>query len=742
MQLISDFKPRLYQQTITAQCVQKNSLVVLPTGLGKTAISLLVALYKLKQYPNKKILILAPTKPLVHQHLDSFQKLIQDPVQTDFAVFTGAISPQKRKVAFESAKIIFSTPQGLENDILSSKISLKDVSLIIFDEAHRATGEYSYVWIAKQFEKQSQGGTILGLTASPGTDTETVQQIVDNLRIEQIEYREQTDPDVKPYVQKTRVIYDEMDLPESVLQLHKTLFDCYESRFKQLQTFGYFQSKNAKTVQKRELLLLTGSLQKQIAQQNYEPEVLQGISLSAQILKLSYALELCETQGVPSVYEYMKSLVKDAQAKKSKGVVALYADPKFRYAYVKTRELYEQGVTHPKLSRLQDIVLETFSKKPDAKMIVFSQYRETLSMIIQTLQIHRQIRPSLFFGQAKKKGVGMSQKEQLQTIQDFKEGIHNVLCMSSVGEEGLDIPSVDTVIFYEPIPSAIRTIQRRGRTGRQDEGLVRVLCARNTRDMAIRWIAQKKEKNMYTVLESFTKKQTRTLSSFTTPKLEIPSKVMVYADSREKKSGVLRFLHDLDVAIESKQLTVGDFQVSEEVIIEYKRVTDFVDSLLDKRLFTQIQSLKQVAKKPLIIIQGEQSIYGVRNVHPNAINGMLATITISYQIPVLFTQTDAETANLVYTVARREQQQKTSFTPQAAKKVYTKKEQLEEVVSSIPQVGPLLAKKVLAQFHTVEHLCNASIEQLSEIEGIGSVKAKQIHSFFRLDYTDPNNFLE
>ncbi|MFT4313445.1 MAG: ERCC4 domain-containing protein, partial [Candidatus Woesearchaeota archaeon] len=694
----------------------------------------------------KKILIVAPTKPLVHQHLRSFKELIEDPNDNDFAVFTGAIKPAKRQELFAQSKVIFSTPQGLENDILSSRIHLKDIGLLVFDEAHRATGDYSYVWLAKQFIKQSPQGLILGLTASPGTDTETIQEVVDNLHITQIEYREQTDPDVKPYIKKTRVLYDEVDLPSSITDLHKALFSCYESRVAQLQSFGYFQQKTAKTILKKELLLLTGSLQQQIAQQNFEPEVLQGISLSAQILKLSYALELCETQGIPSTFEYLHSLVKDAQAKKSKGVVALYQDPKFRFAYTKARELFDQGVTHPKLSRLQDIVLEKLAEKPDAKIIIFSQYRETLSSIVQTLQVHKQIRASLFFLKKKKKGVGMSQKEQLQTIQDFTDGIHNVLCMSSVGEEGLDIPSVDIVVFYEPIPSAIRTIQRRGRTGRQDEGLVRVLCAKNTRDMSIRWIAQKKEQKMYGVLEAFQKKQGTkkvTLDSFASAKSEMTPTYTLFADSREKKSGVLRLLHDKDIDIKSQRLTVGDFQLSDDVIVEFKHVGDFVDSLLDKRLFEQVKKLKETVRKPIILIQGEESIYGVRNIHPNAINGMLATITVSFQIPVLFTRTDAETANLLYTILKREQDARsTPFVPQHMQKVHTKKEQLQEVVSHIPSVGPLLAQKLLEKFHTLESLSQASVKDLSNIDGIGPQKARNIHSFFRIDYTDSNNFLE
>jgi Fanconi anemia group M protein len=147
--MIKDFVPRLYQETIFSTTVSKNTLVVLPTGMGKTAIAMMLASFRLKQFPNSKILILSPTRPLINQHMTTFQKFMNID-ETHFAVFSGEVTPEKRAEMWKEKQIIFSTPQGLENDIISSRIKLEDVSLLVFDEAHRAVGDYSYVFVAKQ----------------------------------------------------------------------------------------------------------------------------------------------------------------------------------------------------------------------------------------------------------------------------------------------------------------------------------------------------------------------------------------------------------------------------------------------------------------------------------------------------------------------------------------------------------------------------------------------------------------
>ena len=174
--MLKNITPRLYQETVMSTCVDKNCLVVLPTGMGKTVIALMLASQRLKTFPNSKILFLAPTKPLVEQHLETFRKHF-DISEEELSVFTGLIKPAKRAEMWNTSKIIFSTPQGLENDIITNRINIRNVGLIIFDEAHRATGEYAYTFIAKQYHKKARYPKILALTASPGSNLEKINEV-------------------------------------------------------------------------------------------------------------------------------------------------------------------------------------------------------------------------------------------------------------------------------------------------------------------------------------------------------------------------------------------------------------------------------------------------------------------------------------------------------------------------------------------------------------------------------------
>src|SRR3989338_5526944 len=152
--MIKNFTPYLYQETILDTCTKKNTLVVLPTGMGKTNIFLMLAAHRLRLYPNSKILLIGPTKPLIDQYMRVFENHFEIPKEK-MAVFTGMVSPSTREELWKKAQIVFSTPQGLENDIISGRIRLEDVSLLGIDEAHRAVGDYGYVFVARQYHRRA-----------------------------------------------------------------------------------------------------------------------------------------------------------------------------------------------------------------------------------------------------------------------------------------------------------------------------------------------------------------------------------------------------------------------------------------------------------------------------------------------------------------------------------------------------------------------------------------------------------
>jgi ERCC4-related helicase len=730
--MIKDFVPRLYQQTILNTCVQHNTLVVLPTGMGKTNIFVMLAAQRLKQYPNSKIMLVGPTRPLIDQYMLVFRKHFEI-AEEKMAIFTGMIAPEKRALLWKSSQIIFSTPQGLENDIITGRADLREVSLLGFDEAHRAVGDYAYVFVAKQYQKIGQHPRIIALTASPGSDTEKIQEVCDNLFIEAIEVRTNEDADVKPYTQETKIEWLEVELPPPLVKIQHFLKRFMTDRLTRLKNWGVLQRKDINYVNKTDILSLQAQLRGRAASGEKDFVIWNAISVLAEIMKISHALELLETQGTNSLYNYLTKLNEEGKSTKTKAVQNIVKDTDFRSALFLAEGLHKDGMQHPKLVELQRII-EKEMKSPGKKILIFNQYRDNAMEIQAEISKISGVRSQLFFGQTKKGETGLSQKEQKEAVDRFREGELNILVSTSIGEEGLDIPKVDLVVFYEPIPSAIRHIQRRGRTGRQEEGRVIVLLAKNTRDEGYRWSAHHKEKRMYRNLETLKKKiklrtQEVNLMNFA------QEKPIVYADHREKGSGIIKELVDIDTEVRLEQLKIADYIVSERCAIEFKTAEDFVNSLIDGRLLQQLKELKDSYMRPLVIVEGTEDIYNVRNVHPNAIRGMLATIAVSYGIPVIYTKNPKDSAALIRTIAKREQEETTrEFQPHADRKPMTIREQQEYVISSLPGVGITLARPLLQKFRTIKKLVNAGEESLQKVEKIGPQKAKQIREVLDTEY--------
>jgi ERCC4-related helicase len=734
--MIKDFTPRLYQQTIFNTAAGKNTLVVLPTGMGKTNIFLMLAAHRMKLYPQSKVLFIGPTRPLIDQYLLVFKKHFE--IEEDkMAVFTGQVNPSKRAEMWKSARIIFSTPQGLENDVISNRISLEDVSLLGVDEAHRAVGDYAYVWLAGQYLKRAKYPRILGLTASPGSEIEKIEEVCQNLGIEQIEVRTDKDADVKQYIQEIKIDWVKVTLPPVFKDIQKYLSLFLKERMEKLKKWGILRRKDfqLKYVNKSELLALQAQLRGRAASGERDFVLWNAISILAEIMKIQHAVELLETQGVGALHAYLEKLQKEGMGGKTKAIKNVIKDVNYRCALLKTEKLFNEKIQHPKLIELQKIVAKEI--KEGTKIIVFNQYRDNACEIVNELNKLADVRAQLFVGQSKKKETGLSQKEQKEILEKFRAGEFNVLVATSVGEEGLDVPQVNIVIFYEPIPSAIRTIQRRGRTGRQESGRVIVLMALETRDVGYKWSAHHKEKKMYNTLAKIKNKlrlkysPQASLEKYAAP--EENTKVIV--DHREKGNMVIKEMIELGIAIQLEKIDNADYLLSSRVGVEFKTSEDFVNSLIDGRLLEQMRTLKRDFERPLVVVEGEQDIYSVRNVHPNAIRGMLATISVSYGIPILFTKNAKETSCLLKIIAKREQEEEGSeFNLHGEKKDMGLREWQEYVIGALPGVGPTLAKPMLREFKSVSKIINASEDELQKVEKIGPVKAKRIKEVTDSEY--------
>ncbi|MCG2718347.1 MAG: DEAD/DEAH box helicase [Nanoarchaeota archaeon] len=724
---IKNFKPRLYQETILHSATKHNCLIILPTGLGKTKTAILVAINRLNTHPDSKILFLTPTKPLANQICKEFKECT-DIDDSKIFLFTGAVSPDKREQQWKDATIVVSTPQGCVNDIINKRINLEEISLMVFDEAHRAVGDYDYVFMAKQYHKKGNFPRIIGLTASPGSDLQKITEVSKNLFIENIELRSDSDPDVKPYVQELDVEYITINFPDNFKEIKNFLDDCFKSKLERMHQLGLIPSVNYTT--KKDILSVQKELQRRVFGGEKDYNLWAGLSLVAESIKVQHASELFETQGISSSYKYMNNMYAIADKTKVKAVKSLVNDLNFKSAYIKIKNLYEQNVEHPKLNELKKKVKEEIANNRHSKIIVFNQYRDSASKIVEDLNKIRDVNCILFVGQMKRNGTGMTQKEQIQTLNDFTDGHYNILVSTSIGEEGLDIPKVDLVVFYEPVPSAIRTIQRTGRTARTEKGKVIVLVTKNTRDEAYRWIAHHKEKRMHLILNKLRDNINNELEIKKQPTLQSfvkKDKINIIADFREKGSGIIKQLIDKEVDVKMKNLAVGDYLLSNRVAVEFKTKQDFVSSMIDKRLLRQVKALKENFEKPLIILEGEEDIYSIRRIHPNAINGMLAAIVIDFGIPIISTKNSLETAAMLKSIAKREQEfEKKDIGVRTEKKPLTTKEQQEFIIESLPGVGPTLAKALLKEFKSVKKIVNADHPDLQSIEELGPKKAEEI----------------
>jgi len=506
---------RDYQLKIAKECLSKNSLVVLPTGLGKTIIGVYVAAGTLENFPPKsKIVVLAPTRPLINQHYDSFRNLMTIPAE-QFVVLTGKIVPEKRVELFHKNLIIFYTPQTLRNDLVNRKYNLESVCLIIFDEAHHATGDYAYTLIADEFVDQNPDGTILGLTASPGSSKEKIKILCENLHIqlENIHTRTRKDVDVKTFLKPMDVYKIGVNLTELMVDAYLAIQTLLEERLQYLSQLGFLnvRADNLYTkVIRKDLLKLNSELVRLVKGDGDKTGVYSSLSVNAQALILFHMLELIEQQGLDVLLIYLTKVKQDARKKtSSKAVKILASDHRINQIYIelkKNEDLSPEQLIHPKFYVLEKLLVQEIKSNPNSRVLVFVKLRDSVRNIVNRLKksISEVLKPARFVGQATKSkdDKGLSQKKQLEILEQFKQGYYNILVSTNVGEEGLDIAECDLVIFYDVVASEIRFIQRKGRTARHREGKVIILYCKDTHDEIYMRIALHKLNKMNINLKS------------------------------------------------------------------------------------------------------------------------------------------------------------------------------------------------------------------------------------------------
>jgi len=507
---------REYQEQIYQKAKEQNYLVVIPTGLGKTFIAAKLAAHMLQNYPEHGVIILAPTRPLINQHHESLEKVLAIKEEKLY-ILSGKVRPSKRKGIYLTSEqtVFLMTPQTLWNDLEARRLGLKHISLIVFDEAHRARGKYAYCKVAEKYRTQNERGRVLALTASPGSSKEKIQEVCSNLHIpfENIEYRDKRSNSVKKYTHETEVRQIGVEMGDQMRQIYRLLKEVkhdtilnliekhleYDPRTKTNPTYYYMGT----------IIGMQRKLQGALRQKNRNPRLVRTLlSISARALKVFHLIDNLESQGLAIVYKSMKKAVdKIVKGTASFADKYLYQDRRVKRIYQFLHEEYGGGTDpallrkkfrHPKMEKLKKIVARQMGQSTDSRILVFTKLRSTVKILTSILEEVPSVSPKKFVGQStkSKRDKGMSQKQQIQTLEQFKEGIYNVLIATSVAEEGLDIAECNMVVFYDNSASEIKLIQRMGRTGRSGKGKVIILYTKDTSDERYLKLARYKKGHM------------------------------------------------------------------------------------------------------------------------------------------------------------------------------------------------------------------------------------------------------
>ncbi|CDP18879.1 unnamed protein product [Coffea canephora] len=531
---------RDYQLNITRTALFSNTLVALPTGLGKTLIAAVVMYNYFRWFPEGKIVFAAPSRPLVLQQIEACHNVVGIPQEWTIDL-TGQTSPTRRADHWRSKRVFFVTPQVLEKDIYSETEYIEAICLhimlrerylvgsclvkhlvcLVVDEAHRATGNYSYCVAVRELMAVPVQLRVLALTATPGSKQQTIQHVIDNLQISRLEYRSESDPDVIPYVHDRKIELIEVAMGNDAVEINNLILEVIRPYVARLSAIGVLKNRDCQTLARLLILFffsfLFGGVHELLLFHSYfvaaivifllspcdllnsrdkfreaPPENLPHIKYGevegyfGVLITLYHIRKLLSSHGIKPAFEMLAE-------KLQQGSFARFMS--WNEVLLKAKLLMQQSISHgapsPKLSKLLEVLVDHFKtllygysdlfffwawaemKDPlESRVIIFSNFRGSVRDIMNALKdIGEFVKATEFVGQTSGKALkGQSQKVQQAVLQKFRTGGYNVIVATSIGEEGLDIMEVDLVICFDANISPLRMIQRMGRTGRKHEG--------------------------------------------------------------------------------------------------------------------------------------------------------------------------------------------------------------------------------------------------------------------------------
>ncbi|MAE97865.1 MAG: hypothetical protein CL965_02055 [Euryarchaeota archaeon] len=490
---------RAYQLEAVDEALNSSMLLVMPTAAGKTAVIWMMISEKLSG--GGKAIMIAPTVGLVEQHIRSLREVLN--LDDGIVSVTGQIPPAKRVEKWNGARLVVATPKVVVNDASNGVVDLSDFSVLVVDEAHHCTGDHAMAQVCDKYISENLDPHVLGVTASPGHRPETVREICSRTGALRIHIRNSGEEMLSGYLSELEVREITVIVPEEMIRLSEPFKIWQQGIVDRERRLGRYVMPGMINFSG-----LSNAMDRaKSAIGRGEASGYQSVSQIAVAMRLHHLINCLMSQGVSASREYLDRL-EDEESGSKKTVRDFLRDIRIRELRTNLAEMDE---IHSKIGAVRRMVRERIKRDSKSRIIVFANYRDTIASLETSLEGLKGITPIRFVGQSSRGSrKGLSGREQVRRLDEFRNGNANVLLATSIGEEGLDIPSADLVIFYEPVSSEIRTIQRRGRTGRKRLGEVIVLIAEGTRDEGAKAAALRREENMLRAVHRVSRSLPRT----------------------------------------------------------------------------------------------------------------------------------------------------------------------------------------------------------------------------------------
>ncbi|KFB52249.1 hypothetical protein ZHAS_00020363 [Anopheles sinensis] len=508
----TNYPVRQYQYTITKAALFKNTLVVLPTGLGKTFIAAVVMYNIYRWYPTGKVIFMAPTRPLVNQQIEACYRIMGIPKE-DTAEITGKQQRKNRAGLWQSKRVFYVTPQVVQADLCAPEqaFPVEQVRLIVIDEAHKAKGRYAYTEVVRMIAARNKHFRVLALSATPGRTLEDVAEVIQNLLISHIEVRWDNSIDVSPYTFRKSIRTIVIPLGATIRAVREQLLQLVDPYVRRLLDANVLSCGSPASMTRGMLIMEQKRFRENSLLQRHPNHSIVNGDFGV-CVSMYHALDLLVRHGVRALLNFFADsgggdgatekyfVAKDRAIKEfleqlrerfgearhktdAQGDVPATGDDDVDYGHPKYRILEKQLATH-------------FTEHPESRAIVFCEFRDSVAMIHRLLsQRSPLIRPKCIVGQGGTSGIrAVTQKEQIAAMQQFRAGICNTLIATCVAEEGIDVGEVDLIVCFDITKNPTRFVQRIGRTGRQRVGRVLMLVTEGEEHETLKRVQASKDR--------------------------------------------------------------------------------------------------------------------------------------------------------------------------------------------------------------------------------------------------------